>query len=126
MPICVSRDRRKCRVCSPKGGHFSGLPASLKHGSWLDMAEIELSILSRQVLSKPNAVSFSHAVRSWTSVRNAGCKKIHWQFTTPDVRIKLGEITESSLTKWKEFYGCAAIYETVGRGAFAQRRVLIA
>lgn len=42
------------------------------------------------------------------------------------LRRQLGEITESSLTKWKEFYGCAAIYETVGRGAFAQRRVLIA
>lgn len=67
---------------------------TLKHGSWLDMAEIESSILSRQALSKPkpNAVSFSHAVRSWTSARNAECKKIHWQFTTSDARIKLAKL----------------------------------
>lgn len=41
-----------------------------KHGSWLDMAEIELSILSHQALANPNSdeESFSHAVRSWTAI----------------------------------------------------------
>lgn len=65
-----------------------------KHGSWLDMAEIELSILSRQALSKskPNAASFSRAACSWTSARNAECRKIHWQFTTADARIKLAKL----------------------------------
>lgn len=65
-----------------------------KHGSWLDMAEIELSILSRQALSKPkpDAESFSRAVRSWTSRRNAECTKIHWQFTAADARIKLAKL----------------------------------
>lgn len=65
-----------------------------KHGRWLDMAEIELSILSRQALSKPkpDAESFSRAVRSWASRRNAECTKIHWQFTTADARIKLAKL----------------------------------
>ena len=46
------------------------------HGSWLDMAEIELSVLSRQALAKPkpNAESFTCAVRSWTFARNSECR----------------------------------------------------
>ena len=65
-----------------------------KHGSWLDMAEIELSILSRQALAKPkpDAESFSQAVHSWASIRNAECRKIHWQFTAADARIKLAKL----------------------------------
>lgn len=65
-----------------------------KHGSWLDMAEIELSILSRQALAKPKSdeESFSHAVRSWTAARNAECRKILWQFTTSDARLKLAKL----------------------------------
>ena len=68
-----------------------------KHGSWLDMAEIELSILSRQALAKPkpDAESFSHAVRSWTARRNAECRKIHWHFSTADARIKLAKLYPS-------------------------------
>ena len=52
-----------------------------KHGSWLDMAEMELSILSRQALAKPksDAESFTRAVRAWTFSRNVECRKIHWQ-----------------------------------------------
>ena len=65
-----------------------------KHGSWLDMAEIELSVLSRQALAKPkpNAESFAGAVRSWTFARNSECRKIHWQFTTSDARIRLAKL----------------------------------
>ena len=65
-----------------------------KHGSWLDMAEIELSILSRQALAKPkpDEKSFSQAVRSCASARNAECRKIHWQFTAADARIKLAKL----------------------------------
>ena len=65
-----------------------------KHGSWLDMAEIELSVLSRQALAKPkpNAESFACAVRSWTFARNFECRKIHWQFTTSDARIRLAKL----------------------------------
>ncbi len=65
-----------------------------KHGSWLDMAEIELSILSRQALSKPlpDMDSFTRQVRSWTAMRNAACSKVSWQFTSNDARIKLAKL----------------------------------
>lgn len=65
-----------------------------KHGSWLDMAEIELSVLSRQALAKPkpDAETFTCAVRSWTFARNSECRKIHWQFTAPDARIRLAKL----------------------------------
>ncbi len=68
-----------------------------KHGSWLDMAEIELSILSRQALAKPkpDADTFTQAVRSWTAHRNAECSKILCHFTTSDARIKLAKLYPS-------------------------------
>ncbi len=68
-----------------------------KHGSWLDMAEIELSVLSRQALAKPkpDQESFTRAVRSWTFSRNAECRKIHWQFTTADARTRLAKLFPS-------------------------------
>ncbi len=70
-----------------------------KHGSWLDMAEIELGILSRQALSKPlpDIDSFTRQVRSWTAIRNAACSKVTWQFTTNDARIKLAKLYPISL-----------------------------
>ncbi len=70
-----------------------------KHGSWLDMAEIEISVLSRQALSKPlpDFDSFRKQVRSWTAKRNAECSKIHWQFTTKDARVKLAKLYPSIL-----------------------------
>ena len=65
-----------------------------KHGSWLDMAEIEIGILSRQALSKPlpDLDSFKKQVRAWTVKRNAERVKINWQFKTQDARIKLARL----------------------------------
>ena len=65
-----------------------------KHGSWLDMAEIELSILCRQALSKPRPDfdSFRRQVRAWTARRNSLGTKVHWQFTSKDARIKLARL----------------------------------
>jgi hypothetical protein len=62
-----------------------------KHGSWLDMAEIEIGIMCRQALSKPlpDMDSFKKQVKSWTLRRNIECSKVSWQFTTKDARIKL-------------------------------------
>jgi hypothetical protein len=62
-----------------------------KHASWLDMAEIEIGIMSRQALAKPlpDMESFKKQVKSWTLMRNAECSKVNWQFTTKDARIKL-------------------------------------
>jgi hypothetical protein len=61
------------------------------HGSWLDMAEIEIGIMSRQALKKPlpDFESFKSQVTAWTANRNAEVSKVNWQFTTPDARIKL-------------------------------------
>ncbi len=65
-----------------------------KHGSWLDMAEIEIGVMCRQALAKPlpDAPSFIHQVRSWTFARNLSCSKVNWQFTTKDARIKLSRL----------------------------------
>ncbi len=65
-----------------------------KHGSWLDMAEIELSVLARQALSKPlpDMEAFTFQVRSWNAERNTLCSKISWQFTTADARVKLAKL----------------------------------
>jgi hypothetical protein len=62
-----------------------------KHASWLDMAEIEIGIMSRQALAKPlpDMESFKKQVKSWTQRRNTECSKVNWQFTTKDARIKL-------------------------------------
>src|SRR5208283_4053726 len=62
-----------------------------KHGSWLDMAESELSVLSSQCLDRriPNIESLTAEVASRTGERNAKAVKADWQFTTDDARIKL-------------------------------------
>jgi hypothetical protein len=62
-----------------------------KHGSWLNMAEIELGILNRQCLNRriPDAVLFNQEVESWAAQRNAAQRRIDWRFTTADARIKL-------------------------------------
>ena len=63
-----------------------------KNGSWLNMAEIELSILSRQCLGRRRFGSkeeLDRAVESWQSARNKGGCGTNWRFTTADARIKL-------------------------------------
>jgi len=62
-----------------------------KHGSWLNMAELELSVLQRQCLNQRLADRdvMERAVTDWTRRRNAQIKRIDWQFTTADARIKL-------------------------------------
>jgi len=62
-----------------------------KHASWLDMAEIEIGVMSRQALAKPlpDFGSFKKHIRAWTVQRNAQGGKVDWQFTSKDARIKL-------------------------------------
>jgi hypothetical protein len=62
-----------------------------KHGSWLNMAEIELSVLSRQCLDRrlPDALTLTQEVAAWEQARNASARPVDWRFTTPDARIKL-------------------------------------
>ena len=68
-----------------------------KHGSWLDMAEIELSILGRQCLARriDNVEDLRREVRAWERVRDAAATKVDWQFTTADARIKLKKLYPS-------------------------------
>ena len=62
-----------------------------KHGSWLNMAEVELSVLSRQCLDRriPDAATLAVEVAAWQAERNAAGVKADWQFTTADARTKL-------------------------------------
>ena len=62
-----------------------------KHGSWLDMAEIELSVLERQCLNRriSDKATLITEVNAWVEERNAQIAKVLWRFTTADARIKL-------------------------------------
>jgi hypothetical protein len=62
-----------------------------KHGSWLNMAEIELSALERQCLDRRLAdrPTLEREVAAWVEARNAAATTIDWRFTTEDARIKL-------------------------------------
>ncbi|MER3404787.1 MAG: IS630 family transposase [Chloroflexota bacterium] len=62
-----------------------------KHGSWLNIAEIELAILSRQCLGRriPDKATLPAEVTAWAERRNAAGGKVDWRFTTEDARIKL-------------------------------------
>ena len=62
-----------------------------KHGSWLNIAEIELSVLTRQCLNRriPDKVTLAREVAAWEQRRNAAQAKVDWRFTTADARIKL-------------------------------------
>jgi DDE superfamily endonuclease/Winged helix-turn helix len=62
-----------------------------KHGSWLNMAEIELSVLARQCLDQriPDQQTLAEEVGAWEAERNAAESSIEWRFTTQEARIKL-------------------------------------
>ncbi len=62
-----------------------------KHGSWLNMAEIELRALARQCLNDRMAdkATLAHEASAWSEERNAQVVEVQWRFTTADARIKL-------------------------------------
>jgi DDE superfamily endonuclease len=68
-----------------------------KHGSWLNMAEIELSILSRQCLNRriPDDITLQQEVTAYEDTRNAAKATIAWRFTTMDAREKLHRLYPS-------------------------------
>jgi hypothetical protein len=68
-----------------------------KHGSWLNMAEIELSVLSRQCLDRRigTPAELEREVAAWQAKRNASEVGINWRFTTADARIKLKRLYPS-------------------------------
>jgi DDE superfamily endonuclease len=65
-----------------------------KHGSWLNMAEIELSILSRQCLDRriPDQETLKEEIAVWQEKRNAIARPMEWRFTNEDARVKLKKL----------------------------------
>jgi hypothetical protein len=81
-----------------------------KHGSWLNMAEPELSALTRQCLHRriPDQATLATEVAAGADDRNAAGVRIHWTFTTSDARTKLAHlypIPESDNDRWTEYSG---------------------
>lgn len=71
-----------------------------KHGCWLNIAEIELRVLSGQCLNRriPNQQTLENEVTAWQHERNFQQAKVNWQFTTDDARIKLKRLYPNLLT----------------------------
>lgn len=65
-----------------------------KHGSWLDIAEIELNVMTRQCLSRriDNIEKLRNELAAWEVERNTVATKVNWQFQTNDARIKLSSL----------------------------------
>ncbi len=65
-----------------------------KHGSWLNMAELELSVLTRQALGGriPDLEILRRRIQAWQLQRNQRATSIDWRFTTEDARIKLKKL----------------------------------
>jgi uncharacterized small protein (DUF1192 family) len=74
--------------------NFTNTP---KHGSWLNIAEVELSVLSRQCLNRRigDWNTLRQEIAAWTARRNQQNSKINWRFTTEDARIKLKKLYPS-------------------------------
>ena len=68
-----------------------------KHGSWLDMAEIEIGVMSRQCLDRriPDQRTLRREAAAWQDRRNQEAIKVDWRFTTADARIKLKSLYPS-------------------------------
>ena len=62
-----------------------------KHGSWLNIAEIAISILSKKCINKriPSIEKLNKEIAAWEECQNAKPKQVNWQFTTSDARLKL-------------------------------------
>ena len=68
-----------------------------KHGSWLNMAEIEIGVMSRQCLDRriPDQRTLGREAAAWQDRRNQEAIKVDWRFTTADARIKLKSLYPS-------------------------------
>ena len=82
------------RLCQRIEWHFTP-----KHASWLNMAELELSVLARQCLQErmDNQDNLAHQVKAWQDKRNAWASPVNWQFTTQNARTKLKRLYPSLL-----------------------------
>ena len=82
-----------------------------KHGSWLNIAEIELSVVSGQCLDQriPDPESLKSAVAAWEAGRNAKATKVNWRFTTNDARLKLKRLYPYIEEQWLGFF-CLTVH----------------
>jgi hypothetical protein len=80
------------RLCRKLEIHYTPI-----HGSWLNMAEIEFSVLARQCLNRriPSEDQLADAAQAWENSRNVRQRTVDWQFTTDDARIKLKKLYPS-------------------------------
>ena len=71
-----------------------------KHGSWLNMAEIEIGVLARQCLKRriPDKETLRGEVETWQKSRNRDAVRVNWRFTTEDARIRLRSLYPSIQT----------------------------
>ena len=82
-------------ACEPEEAHRLAARfewhSTPEHGSWLNIAECELSVLQRQCLDQPipDMSTLKREVSAWEERRNKACSKVIWHFTTADARIKL-------------------------------------
>jgi hypothetical protein len=65
-----------------------------KHGSWLNMAEISISVLAHQCLGRriPDLCTLNNEISAWYNKKNSICTPVNWQFTTENARIKLRKL----------------------------------
>jgi hypothetical protein len=72
-----------------------------KHGSWLNIAEIELSALTKQCLNRrtENMITLQRDTKAWAAARNEEQKGVDWRFTTKDARIKLKRLYPTYVEK---------------------------
>jgi DDE superfamily endonuclease len=91
---CAFAPEEACRLMGRFEFHYTP-----KHGSWLNMAETELSVMQKQCLDRriENMGSLEKEVGAWNRQRNEKAKTIHWHFTTADARIKLKKLYPSYL-----------------------------
>ncbi len=68
-----------------------------KHGSWLNVAEIELAVMAKQCLDRRigDPATLRHELAAWEAKRNNTEVRIHWQFSTTDARVKLTRLYPS-------------------------------
>lgn len=80
------------RLCQKLELHYTP-----EHASWLNMAEIEFSVLAKQCLDRriPDEGTLKREVAAWEAERNAREATVNWQFTTDDARIKLKKLYPS-------------------------------
>lgn len=72
-----------------------------KHGSWLNIAETELSVLTRQCLNRriDDVKMLRREVSAWATLRNGDQSGVDWQFKTPDARVKLKRLYPQIMMK---------------------------